>query len=374
MSNFNAGVYREHFGYKSFLPSLINKPFAISDKEISVLLEQASLQLGQLEAFSQLVPDIDLFIKMHIYKEATLSSRIEGTQTTMDEAVSPEPLILPEHRDDWAEIQNYTNAIHFAQEELKNIPISLRLIKEIHTILLQGVRGEHKLPGQIRTSQNWIGGSSLKDAFFIPPHFEDLPGLLSDLEKFWHNPNLDIPVLVKVAMFHYQFETIHPFCDGNGRIGRLLIPLMLISKNILSKPALYISDFFEKHRGSYYDSLTMVRSSNNMEQWIKFFLSGIIDTAKNGTQTLSNVVAYKKQMDEKILSLGSRAELAEQLFKEMLVNPVVNKNFIAETLGISYSTTTRLVKELIALGVLKNRDQKLRNQYFKLNGYLDLFR
>lgn len=374
MSNFNAGVYREHFGYKSFLPSLINKPFAISDKEISVLLEQASLQLGQLEAFSQLVPDIDLFIKMHIYKEATLSSRIEGTQTTMDEAVSPEPLILPEHRDDWAEIQNYTNAIHFAQEELKNIPISIRLIKEIHAILLQGVRGEHKLPGQIRTSQNWIGGSSLKDAFFIPPHFEDLPELLSDLEKFWHNPNLDIPVLVKVAMFHYQFETIHPFCDGNGRIGRLLIPLMLISKNILSKPALYISDFFEKHRGSYYDSLTMVRSSNNMEQWIKFFLSGIIDTAKNGTQTLSNVVAYKKQMDEKILSLGSRAELAEQLFKEMLVNPVVNKNFIAETLGISYSTTTRLVKELIALGVLKNRDQKLRNQYFKLNGYLDLFR
>ena len=374
MSNFNAGVYREHFGYKSFLPSLINKPFAISDKEISVLLEQASLQLGQLEAFSQLVPDIDLFIKMHIYKEATLSSRIEGTQTTMDEAVSPEPLILPEHRDDWAEIQNYTNAIHFAQEELKNIPISIRLIKEIHTILLQGVRGEHKLPGQIRTSQNWIGGSSLKDAFFIPPHFEDLPELLSDLEKFWHNPNLDIPILVKVAMFHYQLETIHPFCDGNGRIGRLLIPLMLISKNILSKPALYISDFFEKHRGSYYDSLTMVRSSNNMEQWIKFFLSGIIDTAKNGTQTLSNVVAYKKQMDEKILSLGSRAELAEKLFKEMLVNPVVNKNFIAETLGISYSTTTRLVKELIALGVLKNRDQKLRNQYFKLNGYLDLFR
>ena len=374
MSNFNAGVYREHFGYKSFLPSLINKPFAISDKEISVLLEQASLQLGQLEAFSQLVPDIDLFIKMHIYKEATLSSRIEGTQTTMDEAVSPEPLILPEHRDDWAEIQNYTNAIHFAQEELKNIPISIRLIKEIHTILLQGVRGEHKLPGQIRTSQNWIGGSSLKDAFFIPPHFEDLPELLSDLEKVWHNPNFDIPILVKVAMFHYQLETIHPFCDGNGRIGRLLIPLMLISKNILSKPALYISDFFEKHRGSYYDSLTMVRSSNNMEQWIKFFLSGIIDTAKNGTQTLSNVVAYQKQMDEKILSLGSRAELAEKLFKEMLVNPVVNKNFIAETLGISYSTTTRLVKELIALGVLKNRDQKLRNQYFKLNGYLDLFR
>lgn len=374
MANFNAGVYREHFGYKSFLPALINKPFTISDKEIYVLLEQAGLHLGQLEAFSQLVPDIDLFIKMHIYKEATLSSRIEGTQTTMDEAVSPEPLILPEHRDDWAEIQNYTKAIHFAQEELKNIPISLRLIKDIHAVLLQGVRGEHKLPGQIRTSQNWIGGSNLKDAFFIPPHFEDLPELLSDLEKFWHNPNLDIPILVKVAMFHYQFETIHPFCDGNGRIGRLLIPLMLISQGILSKPALYISDFFEKHRGNYYDSLTMVRSSNNMEQWIKFFLSGIIDTAKNGTQTLSNVVAYKKQLDEKILALGSRAELGEKLFKEMLVNPVVNKNFIAKTLGVSYSTTNRLVKDLIALGVLKNRDQKLRNQYFKLNGYLELFK
>lgn len=374
MSNYNAGVYREHFGYKSFLPSKINQPFSITDKTISVLLEEASLQLGQLEAFSQLVPDIDLFITMHIYKEATLSSKIEGTQTTMDEAVSPEVLILPEHRDDWAEIQNYTKAIHFAQKELQNLPISLRLIKEIHAILLQGVRGEHKLPGEVRTSQNWIGGSNLKDAFFIPPHFEDLPELLSDLEKFWHNPNLDIPVLVKVAIFHYQFETIHPFCDGNGRIGRLLIPLMLISQKILSKPSLYISDFFEKHRGSYYDALTMVRSSNNMEQWIKFFLSGIIDTAKNGTETLKNVVAYKKQLDEKILTLGSRAKLAERLFKEMLATPVMNKNEIKDKLGISYGVANRLVKELLKAGILVNRDNSIRNQYYKLNGYLGLFK
>jgi Fic family protein len=374
MNNFKAGIYKQQLEYKSFLPAQINRQFEITDKEILLLLEQASSYLGRLEAYSQLVPDIDLFIKMHIYKEATLSSKIEGTQTTMDEAVIPEELVIPENKDDWSEIQNYTKAINFAKEQLEHLPVSARLITNIHAILLQGVRGEHKNPGEIRRSQNWIGGSSLKDAFFIPPHFEDLPDLLSDLEAFWHNKNIQIPILVKIAIFHYQFETLHPFCDGNGRIGRLLIPLMLISENILSLPSLYISSFFEKHKGSYYDSLTVVRASNNIDQWVKFFLSGIIDTAKNGTSTLKNVVEFKKNLDHKIISLGSRAKLAEELIKIMFVTPVINTHFANESLNVSYGKTSRLIKEMISLGILKEKKGLGRIQYFELDGYLNLFK
>jgi Fic family protein len=374
MNNFKAGIYKQQLEYKSFLPSQINRQFEITDKEILLLLEQASSYLGRLEAYSQLVPDIDLFIKMHIYKEATLSSKIEGTQTTMDEAVIPEELVIPENKDDWSEIQNYTKAINFAKEQLEHLPVSARLITNIHAILLQGVRGEHKNPGEIRRSQNWIGGSSLKDAFFIPPHFEDLPDLLSDLEAFWHNKNIQIPILVKIAIFHYQFETLHPFCDGNGRIGRLLIPLMLISENILSLPSLYISSFFEKHKGSYYDSLTVVRASNNIDQWIKFFLSGVIDTAKNGTTTLKNVVEFKKNLDHKIISLGGRAKLAEELIKVMFGTPIINTHFANESLNVSYGKTSRLIKEMISLGILKEKKGLGRIQYFELDGYLNLFK
>ncbi len=374
MNNFKAGIYKQQLEYKSFLPSQINRQFEITDKEILLLLEQASSYLGRLEAYSQLVPDIDLFIKMHIYKEATLSSKIEGTQTTMDEAVIPEELVIPENKDDWSEIQNYTKAINFAKEQLEHLPVSTRLITNIHAILLQGVRGEHKNPGEIRRSQNWIGGSSLKDAFFIPPHFEDLPDLLSDLEAFWHNKNIQIPILVKIAIFHYQFETLHPFCDGNGRIGRLLIPLMLISENILSLPSLYISSFFEKHKGSYYDSLTVVRASNNIDQWIKFFLSGVIDTAKNGTTTLKNVVEFKKNLDHKIISLGARAKLAEELIKVMFGTPIINTHFANESLNVSYGKTSRLIKEMISLGILKDKKGLGRVQYFELDGYLNLFK
>jgi len=373
MNNFKAGIFKQQLEYKSFLPSHINQSFEINDKEIILLLEEAGLYLGQLEAYSQLVPDIDLFIKMHIYKEATLSSKIEGTQTTMDEAVIPEELVIPENKDDWSEIQNYTKAIKFAQEQLIHLPISTRLITGIHAILLQGVRGEHKNPGEIRRSQNWIGGSNLKDAFFIPPHFEDLGDLLSDLEVFWHNKNIQIPILVKIAIFHYQFETLHPFCDGNGRIGRLLIPLMLISENVISKPSLYISSFFEKHKGSYYNALTMVRASNNINQWIKFFLSGIIDTAKNGTHTLKNVVEFKKELDHKIISLGSRAKLAEQLLKMMFGSPVMNTQIASFYLNSTYGKTSRLINELEKLNIIKEKTKNSRVQYYELSGYLNLF-
>ena len=281
MKKLNAGKYVLHKGYKPFVPTFINNDIDWKLEELSSLLQDASLWLGKLNSYADLIPDIDFFIKMYATKEATISNRIEGTRTTFDDAISPAEQIKPELKDDWQEVQNYIQAIHYSIDRLNELPISMRLIKEVHNILLQGVRGEHKTPGEIRKTQNWIGGSSLKDAFFIPPEPNMLPDLLSDIEKFMHNEDNNVPEIIKAGIVHYQFETIHPFLDGNGRTGRLLIILYLISAGLLNKPVLYISDFFERNRMSYYDSLSMVKQNDNITQWLKFFLNGVIETSKN---------------------------------------------------------------------------------------------
>ncbi len=374
MKSFIAGKYKQHQEYKSFTPSLINDRFVWKNPQINVLLEQSGNVLGELNAFAELLPDVDFFIKMNVAKEARDSNLIEGTKTELDDVLLPQEDIDPEKRDDWDEVQNYISATNFAIAKLSELPLCIRLLKEAHKILLSGVRGKHKDPGEIRKIQNWIGSSSLSNAFFVPPSPEEVPDLLSDLEKFWHNQTLQIPMLIKTAITHYQFETIHPFLDGNGRCGRLLIVLQLIDAQILNKPGLYMSTFFERHRTSYYDSLSIVRSSNDLDQWIVFFLSGIIETAQHGIEKFREIVSLRQEYEERILKLGSRAKNAHKLLRFMFAQPIINVNSAVQELEMVFSSTSQLLKSLVELGILKEITGFSRNRLFVLEKYLDLFR
>lgn len=371
---FKSGIYRQQYQYKDFLPAKINHEWLWDDARINVLLEKATKSLGELNAFTLIVPDVDLFIYMHIIKEANTSSRIEGTKTKMDEVLLGEKEIRPELRDDWHEVQNYVKAMNTAIEELKTLPLSLRLLRNTHAVLMQGVRGKRKTPGEFRRSQNWIGGASLADAVFIPPHHNDLPELLGDLEAFWHNENIQVPHLIRIALSHYQFETIHPFLDGNGRIGRLLITLYLISHELLAKPSLYLSAHLEKHRTAYYDALSRVREANDLGHWCRFFLQAVIETTKNGKKTFQRILALRQELDRQVVTLGRRAENAHKLILRLYRHPVVTVKLVAEELGIQYQAANNLVQSLIELGILKEVTGYQRNRIFFFEKYIDVFK
>jgi len=374
LEKYQAGHFEKNLGYKYFVPSAINDEWTWKTPALNLLLEKAAIKLGELNSYARLVPNIDLFIQLHVTKEAVVSSHIEGTKTNMDEALLPVEEIHPERRDDWQEVNNYIRALNNAIKELKSLPISSRLLKETHKILLQSVRGEHKLPGEFRTSQNWIGGTSLHDAVFIPPSQHLVNELMSDLEKFLNNDEINVPLLIRIAIAHYQFETIHPFLDGNGRIGRLMITLFLVSEGILDKPLLYPSLYFEKNKSLYYDNLSNVRTKNDMLQWIKYFLVGIEQSAAKAVETLSNILKLKESIEKEINSnFGRRSNSAHTLVHFLFKDPVISIDKAAKECNLSFKAANDLVALMQKSNYLKELTKQSRNRIFIFEPYLKIF-
>ncbi|MEZ5344847.1 MAG: Fic family protein [Pyrinomonadaceae bacterium] len=374
IEDFEAGHYESGYGYQYFVPTKINNQWQWTDGTLNELLENASIKLGELNSFSKLVPNIDLFINLHVTKEAVISSRIEGTQTNIGEALLPEEEVSPEKRDDWREVQNYTAAMNNSISELGNLPLSSRVLKNAHKKLLEGARGEHKMPGEFRTSQNWIGGMSLKDASFIPPSHQLINELMGDLENFIHNREIHVPAIIRIGIAHYQFETIHPFLDGNGRIGRLLITLYLVSESILNRPLLYLSVFFERDRSLYYDNLTKVREKSDLLSWLRYFLVGVEKTAAEAVNTLSNVIALKTNIETDITQdLGKRSHNALVLLNSLFRNPVVDRKKAQEILNLSPKAANDLVNIFHERGYLKEMTGNERYQVFLFEPYIELF-
>lgn len=374
MKKFNAGKNISKGTYKSFQPEKINREWSIENMELLHLLSQADRELGRLDMYSEYIPNIDLFISMHVVKEATQSSKIEGTKTNIEDALLDKEYINEEKRDDWDEVQNYISALNTAIVRLEKLPFSSRLIKETHQILLKGVRGKHKLPGKFRTSQNWIGGASINDATFIPPSETTINEYMGDLEKFAHNDEFYFPDLLKTALIHYQFETIHPFLDGNGRVGRLMITLYLVEKGILKKPILYLSDFFEKNRTLYYDNLTRVREKNDLTQWFKFFLVGVIETAKNSIKSFDGILKLQKNIDIKLQKHGGQFNNAQVVVNNLFQHPILDAHKAKELTGLSYPSVYKLIEKLESIGIIEEITGAKRGKLYLFRDYVNLFK
>jgi len=375
IDDFKAGQYEQRYEYQAFLPELVCHEWVIADPALSHLLGRADRALGALNAFSQLVPDIDFFIRMHVAKEATQSSRIEGTQTNIEDAFKDADDLNPEQRDDWAEVQSYIRAVNTAIESLQTLPLSSRLLRQTHAVLMDGVRGERKQPGEFRSSQNWIG-VSLKNAVFVPPHHEHVPVLMSDLERLLHEDRFFAHPLVRIAIAHYQFETIHPFLDGNGRLGRLMISLYLAGEGLLHKPALYLSDYFERHKTAYVDHLMAVRQGNHLREWLVFFLYGVEETALASAAVFRAVLGLKQRLDSEVLPRFSarRQDNAQTLMRELYARPVIDVKWATRTTGASINTAAALITDLVNFGVLVEVTGQRRNRLFLFQEYLNIFK
>lgn len=374
LTDYIAGQYVQQFEYRSFSPANIYHAWEISDPEIQQLLSDADRALGELNAFSQLIPDVDFFIRLHITKEATQSSRIEGTCTNVEEALLDKEDVDPEKREDWEEVHSYILAINAAIAQLEQLPLSNRLLRDTHKTLMQGVRGATKQPGEFRISQNWIGVSP-KNAIFVPPHYTEIAALMSDLEKFIHDQNLPVAHLIRIAIAHYQFETIHPFLDGNGRLGRLMISLYLANFDLLDKPALYLSDYFERNKTQYIDHLMAVRESNSLKPWLIFFLNGVHETAQNSIQVFKDILALKERLEREVLPYFSsrRQNNAQMLMRTLYQTPLVDIKDVTELLGVRTNTASALITDFVKHGILHELTGNQRNRVFLFREYVSIF-
>ncbi len=376
--NNRAGHYKSNLSgemtYSSFVPSPLppTPPVELSNDIINLLVK-ANSQLVVLEAVASRIPNVALFISMYVRKEALMSSQIEGTQATLEDIL--DPLLDANANRDVADVVNYIKATEFAIKRLRSLSLCNRLLRETHAVLMEGVRGQEKNPGEFRRSQNWIGGqgSTLKNARYIPPAPDDMQAAMSDLEKYIHADD-ETDVLIRAALIHYQFETIHPFLDGNGRVGRLLITLFLMEKKILTTPALYISYFLKKNRIEYYDRMTEVRAKGNYEQWVKFFLQAIIESAEDATAAIDELTSLHNANVTVISKLGRASKNALLVFNYLESNPIIEIGKTSEVLNISFNTVSSAVKRLVDVGILVQTSDSSRNRTFAYEAYLDILR
>jgi cell filamentation protein, protein adenylyltransferase len=373
-----AGSYVSQIGgYKAFVPKpLLPDPPVQLDSEMIRLLSQADRAVGRLDGASEILPNVDLFVAMYVSKEAVLSSQIEGTQASLIDVLAFEAdAALPENPHDIEEVVNYIGALNYGLQRLNTLPLSLRLIREIHGLLLQGVRGANRNPGEFRTSQNWIGheGGTIGTAKFVPPSPTDMLEALHKLEAFIHEEKT-LPILLKVGFVHAQFETIHPFLDGNGRMGRLLITFILCCEGVLRKPLLYLSHFFKANKLEYYERLQKVRDEGDWESWLKFFLRGVNEVAQEATTTARSIVQLREKHRNIIATHFPRsAGPAHQLLEHLYERPVVTVNGVAKVTGLSYANASRLVMRLQEQGLLRQMDKFQRNRRFVYADYLAMF-
>ena len=376
--NNRAGYYKQNLSgemaYKSFVPNPLPPvpPIELSE-DIVGLLVKANSQLAVLESIAARIPNVELFISMYVRKEALMSSQIEGTQATLEDIL--DPMLDTNTNRNIADVVNYIKATEFAITRLQTLPLCNRLIKETHAVLMKGVRGQEKNPGEFRYSQNWIGGqgSTLKNARYIPPSPDDMQNAMSDLEKYI-NTDDDLDALIQAALIHYQFETIHPFLDGNGRVGRLLITLFLMDKGILTTPALYISYFLKKNRVEYYDRMTEVRTKGNYEQWIIFFLQAIMESAGDAASAIDELISLHDANTSVISKLGRASKNTMLVFDYLESNPIIDIGKTAEALSITFNTASSAVRRLVDAGILVQTGGGGRNRTFAYEAYLDILR
>lgn len=376
--NDRAGYWKTNLSgemaYQSFVPSPLppTPPIEISEDILEQLIK-ANSQLAILESVATRIPDVDLFVSMYVRKEALMSSQIEGTQATLEDVL--DPMIEDNTNRNVADVVNYIKATEYAIRRLHELPLCNRLLKETHAILMEGVRGQEKNPGEFRCSQNWIGGkgSTLRNAKYIPPSPDDMTEAMSDLEKYI-NADDRLDGLIRAALIHYQFETIHPFLDGNGRIGRLLITLFLMEKKILTTPALYISYFLKKNRVEYYDRMTEVRSKGNYEQWVKFFLQAIAESAKDAIAAIDELTALHDKNVDLVAGMGRASKNAMLVFRYLEANPIIEIGKTAEALGITFGTASNVVERLSSAGILEQTTTGRRNRTFAYKDYLAILR